>query len=66
MNRRLSPIQDTEIERYLLETELYLEVTLDAERVYANADYVIVATPTNYEPVKNFFDTPSPLKQLVT
>lgn len=59
INNRRSPIQDDYIEKYLAEKELDLTATLDAESAYRNADFIIVATPTNYDPVKNFFDTSS-------
>lgn len=59
INRRKSPIQDTYIEKYLAEKNLDLTATLDAESAYTNADFVIIATPTNYDPQKNFFDTSS-------
>ena len=57
INRRLSPIQDDYIEKYLAEKELDLVATLDAEEAYRNAEFVIIAAPTNYDPVKNYFDT---------
>lgn len=57
INRRISPIQDKYIESYLAEKELDLTATLDGESAYADADFVIVAAPTNYDPKKNFFDT---------
>ena len=57
INRRKSPIQDDYIERYLAEKELNLRATLDAEKAYRDADFVIIATPTNYDSQKNFFDT---------
>ena len=57
INRRLSPIQDEYIEKYLREKELDLTATLDGETAYRNADFVVIAAPTNYDPVKNFFDT---------
>ena len=57
VNRRQSPIQDEYIERYFVEKELDLTATLDAESAYRNADFVIIAAPTNYDPKKNFFDT---------
>ncbi|SHK08822.1 nucleotide sugar dehydrogenase [Megasphaera elsdenii] len=59
INKRKSPIQDTYIEKYLAEKSLNLTATLDAENAYTNADFVIIATPTNYDPQKNFFDTSS-------
>ena len=57
INQRISPIQDEYIEKYFAEKELDLVATLDAEAAYKNADYVIVAAPTNYDSKKNFFDT---------
>lgn len=57
LNRKQSPIRDTEIERYLREVPLNLRATADAEAAYRDADYVIVATPTNYDDEKDFFDT---------
>ena len=57
INRRLSPIQDEYIEKYLREKDLDLTATLDGETAYRNADFVVIAAPTNYDPVKNFFDT---------
>lgn len=57
INNRISPIQDTEIERFFSEKELNLTATLDAESAYSNADFVVIATPTNYDPQKNFFNT---------
>lgn len=57
INKRKSPIQDEYIEKYLAEKELNLTATLDAEAAYANADFVVIAAPTNYDPKKNFFDT---------
>lgn len=57
INRRKSPIQDEYIEKYFVEKELNLTATLDAETAYKNAEIVIIATPTNYDPQKNFFDT---------
>lgn len=57
INERKSPIQDEYIERYFKEKELNLTATTDAESAYRTADYVIIATPTNYDPAKNFFDT---------
>ena len=56
INKRLSPIQDKEIEEYLTEKDLDLTATLDSKRAYADADFVIIAAPTNYDPQKNFFD----------
>lgn len=57
INKRISPIQDDYIEKYLTEKELNLIATLDGETAYKDADYVIIATPTNYDSQKNFFDT---------
>lgn len=59
INQRKSPIKDTYIENYLAEKKLDLTATLDAESAYTNADFVIIATPTNYDLQKNFFDTSS-------
>ncbi|ERT62308.1 MULTISPECIES: nucleotide sugar dehydrogenase [Megasphaera] len=59
INQRKSPIQDDYIERYLAEKKLDLTATLDAKVAYSHADFVIVATPTNYDSQKNFFDTSS-------
>ncbi len=57
INSRVSPIKDEYIEKYLAEKELDLTATLDGESAYANADFVVIAAPTNYDPVKNYFDT---------
>ncbi len=57
INSRRSPIQDEYIEKYLAEKELDLTATLDAAGAYRHADFVVIAAPTNYDPVKNFFDT---------
>ncbi len=57
LNNRISPIADPEIEDYLKNKDLDLEATMDAEYAYKDADFVIIATPTNYDPNKNFFDT---------
>lgn len=57
INRRISPIQDEYIEKYLTEKELKLTATLDGRVAYREADFVVIAAPTNYDPVKNFFDT---------
>ena len=57
INRRVSPIQDDYIEKFFAERELDLVATLDGEAAYRDAEFVIVATPTNYDPKKNFFDT---------
>ena len=57
INNRKSPIQDDYIEKYLAEKELDLTATLDAEEAYKNAEYVIIAAPTNYDSKKNYFDT---------
>lgn len=56
INNRISPIQDKEIEEYLVEKELDLTATLDGAAAYSEADFVIIAAPTNYDPQKNFFD----------
>ena len=57
INQRKSPIQDEYIEKYLAEKELHLTATLDAKAAYTNADFVVIAAPTNYDSKKNFFDT---------
>ena len=57
INKRISPIQDDYIEKYFAEKKLNLTATLDAEAAYKDAKFVIIAAPTNYDPVKNFFDT---------
>ena len=57
INRRQSPIQDEYIEKYLAEKDLNLTATLDGRAAYKDADFVVIAAPTNYDPVKNFFDT---------
>ena len=57
INNRISPIQDDYIEKYLAEKELDLTATLDGEAAYRDADFVVIAAPTNYDPVKNYFDT---------
>ena len=57
INNRISPIQDEYIEKYFAEKELNLTATLDGKSAYADADYVVIAAPTNYDPVKNFFAT---------
>lgn len=57
INKRISPIQDEYIEKYLAEKELSLTATLDGASAYKNADFVVIAAPTNYDPVKNYFDT---------
>ena len=59
LNRGISPIADPEIEEYLKNKQLNLTATTDAAAAYTDAEYVIIATPTNYDPVKNFFDTSS-------
>ena len=59
INKRLSPIADAEIEDYLANRELNLTATLDARAAYRAADFVVISTPTNYDPVKNYFDTSS-------
>ena len=57
INNRISPIQDEYIEKYLAEKELNLRATLDGREAYSNADFIVIAAPTNYDPQKNFFDT---------
>ena len=57
INQRKSPIQDEYIEKYLAERDLNLTATLDGAAAYADADFVVIAAPTNYDPVKNYFDT---------
>lgn len=57
INRRESPISDEYIEKFFAEKQLDLQATLDGETAYKQADFVVIATPTNYDPVKNFFDT---------
>ncbi len=64
VNRRVSPIQDDYIERYLAEKELSLAATLDGAAAYADADFVVVAAPTNYDSEKNYFDT-SKVEQVI-
>lgn len=57
INNRKSPIQDDYIEKYLSEKDLNLVATMDGESAYKDADFVVIATPTNYDPIKNYFDT---------
>ena len=57
INNRKSPIQDDYIEKYLAEKELNLKATINGEEAYKDADFVVIATPTNYDPLKNYFDT---------
>ena len=57
LNRKQSPIQDEYIEKYLKEKELNLTATLDGASAYRDADFIVIAAPTNYDPVKNYFDT---------
>ena len=57
LNKRISPIQDDYIEKYLAEKPLNLVATLDGKAAYKDADFVVIAAPTNYDPVKNYFDT---------
>lgn len=64
INRRQSPIEDREIEEYLREKALDLTATLDAEAAYRDADFVVIAAPTDYDPKKNFFDT-SAVEQVI-
>ena len=57
LNKRISPIQDEYIEKYLKEKDLHLVATLDAKAAYRDADFVVIAAPTNYDSVKNYIDT---------
>lgn len=57
LNKKISPIQDEYIEKYLAEKELHLTATLDGHTAYKDADFIVIAAPTNYDPVKNYFDT---------
>ena len=57
VNNRISPIEDEYINKYFAERELDLTATVDAETAYKSAEFVIIAVPTNYDPLKNFFDT---------
>ena len=57
INNRISPIQDEYIEKYFAEKDLNLTATLDGASAYKDADFVVIAAPTNYDPVKNYFDT---------
>lgn len=57
INNRISPIQDDYIEKFFAEKELNLTATIDGETAYKDADFVVISTPTNYDPVKNYFDT---------
>ena len=57
INQKKSPIQDEYIEKYLAEKDLDLRATLDGKAAYRNADFIVIAAPTNYDPQKNFFDT---------
>ena len=57
INSKKSPVQDEYIEKYLAEKDLKLRATTDGAKAYADADFVVIAAPTNYEPQKNFFDT---------
>ncbi|MGN1255534.1 MAG: 3-hydroxyacyl-CoA dehydrogenase NAD-binding domain-containing protein, partial [Bacteroidaceae bacterium] len=57
INQRISPIQDEYIEKYFAEKELHLTATLDGEKAYGDADFVVIAAPTNYDAKKNYFDT---------
>ena len=59
INNKKSPIVDKEIEAYLKEKELHLAATTDAEKAYSDADFIVISTPTNYDPDKNYFDTSS-------
>ena len=57
INKRISPIQDEYIEKFFAEKKLNLQATLDGAAAYKDADFIIIAAPTNYDPVQNFFDT---------
>ena len=57
INNRISPIQDEYIEKYLAEKDLNLRATLDGREAYKDAEFIVIAAPTNYDPQKNFFDT---------
>ena len=57
VNARISPIQDDYIEKYFKEKKLNLVATLDGASAYKDADFIVIAAPTNYDPIKNFFDT---------
>ena len=59
INARKSPLADREIEEYLVDKPLHLTATTDGNAAYRNADFVVISTPTNYDPVKNYFDTSS-------
>ena len=59
INNHKSPIKDEYIEKYLLEKKLHLKATLNGEKAYTNANYIVIATPTNYDPMRNYFDTTS-------
>lgn len=63
INNKKSPIQDEYIEKYLAEKELNLTATLDAKEAYSDADFVVIAAPTNYDSKKNFFDTSAVTKE---
>ncbi len=65
INRRQSPIRDEYIEKYLAEKDLDLTATLDAAAAYSEADFVVIAAPTNYDPVKNFFNT-APVEDVIS
>ncbi|USF25736.1 UDP-glucose 6-dehydrogenase [Firmicutes bacterium ASF500] len=57
VNARISPLKDTEIQKYLQTKQLNLKATLDADKAYQDADYILISTPTDYDPVKNYFNT---------
>ena len=66
INNKKSPIQDEYIEKYLAEKELDLTATLDAKEAYSDADFVVIAAPTNYDSKKNFFDTSAVVLKEIT
>ena len=57
INRRISPVQDEYVEKYFREKDLDLRATLDPAEAYSDASFVVIAAPTNYDPLRNFFDT---------
>ena len=66
INKRISPISDPELEQYLAEKDLNLTATCDAEKAFTDADFIIISTPTNYDPDKNYFDTTTVEKVIET